>query len=596
MSENVTTVIKQSRSLITGLPSLSPGSLGGGRPISMTDVFHSMGLNMPPVKDEEDPRFLSVIGAALGGFQVQPRPEDFTDQLRIYKNSALIYRCAQLWAESIMQARPRIMRVRDGRIIEEIRTGEVWDVIREINGLISFHEWMYAQILNLALTGNSYTWKVRDRMGNVVELWPFRPDEMEIAYDPILDPKSKLRYEWRPITTGGTASMGVGGPFFFRKENILHLKLPSPVSQVFGTGPVRAAHDDVLADQRAKLSTLTWLENDGVPAGVLQTDSVLTEDQARIIKQRWADAHTGPDRRGKIAVLGSGAKFTPIAVTPKDVEWLNQRKMSRAGILMAFGVPPIYAGMEGENFANRKEQRLLFWQDTIRPKLRLLEAQLTEFFLRDFDPEFVWRFDETKIDAFMEQMAGRIKAAVQGASPTSRIMRPFEARKWILGMDLFEEEGRFPGDDEWLVPANMTTATNALTGNVPAAPVQAVDEVDEETLQADLDAMTPEEREKVKKFERFGRKEREATASFGRTLGRFFKNIGSIVENRLMRDRDPADTLSASEVDNLVPNRAELERSLFDASQREIDKAFDLGWQEGVEDIEDELEREAAAQ
>ena len=589
-------LLEKATSLITGQHALAPGTLGGGRPMSMTDVFHSMGLNMPPVKDEEDPRFLRVIGAALGGFQLQPKPDDFTDQMRIYRNSALIYRCAQLWAESIMQAKVRILRVRDGRIIEEVRTGDIWEVLREINGLISFHEWMYAQILNLALTGNSYTWKVRDRMGNVVELWPFRPDEMEIAYDPVIDPRSKLRYEWRPITTGGTASMGIGGPFFFRKENILHLKLPSPVSQVFGTGPVRAAHDDIVADQRSKRSTLAFLENEGVPAGVLQTDAILTEDQARIIKQRWSDAHIGPDRTGKIAVLGAGTKFTPIAVTPKDVEWLNQRKLSRAGILMAFGVPPIYAGMEGENFANRKEQRLLFWQDTIRPKLRLLEAQLSEFLLRDFDPELRWKFDETKIDAFMEQLAGRVKAAVQAASPNQRVLRPFEARKWLLGLDLFEEEGRFPGDDEFLVPANMIPATDALTGQAPAGPVQAVDEVDEETLQADLEGVSEEDQEKLKKFERFGRRERQATERFGRTLGRFFKNIGNIVENRLMRDREPTDLLSMSEIDRVVPNSAELERSLFDASQRDINNAFGLGWQEGIEDIEEEIERDTSAE
>lgn len=582
--------LEKAMSLITGQEALAPGgTLGGGRPISMRDVFHTMGLDMPPVQDEEDPRFHTVIGASLGGFQLQPRPDDYTDQLRIFKNSALIFRCASLWAESVMQARVRILRVRDGRVIDEIRTGEVWEVLREINGLVSFHEWMYSQVLNIALTGNAYTWKVRDRNGTIVELWPFRPDEIEIAYDPLFDPKGKLRYEWRPITTGGTASLGVGGPFFFRKESILHLKLPSPLSQVFGQGPVRAAHDDILADQRAKRSTIGWLENEGVPAGVLQTESVLTEDQAKIIKTRWQDAHQGPDKSGKIAVLGAGTKFVPITVTPKDIEWLNQRKMSRAGILMAFGVPPIYAGMEGENFANRKEQRLLFWQDTIRPKLRLLESQLTEFFLRDFDPELVWKFDETKIDAFMEQLAGRLKAAVQAADPGRRVMRPFEARKWILGLDLFEEEGRFPGDDEWLVPANMIPASDALAG-LGGQPM-AADAVDEDTLESDLQeaGMTPEEVERVKKFERQGRREREQTARFSRTLGKFFKQIGNMVENRLMRGRNEDDLLPESAIDAVMPNRAQLEQALFEASERDIKTTFEAGWKEGVDDIEREL-------
>ena len=43
------------------------------------DVFRQAGLRVAPVKDEENPKFLQVVGASLGGFTVQPRPEDFTD-------------------------------------------------------------------------------------------------------------------------------------------------------------------------------------------------------------------------------------------------------------------------------------------------------------------------------------------------------------------------------------------------------------------------------------------------------------------------------------------------------------------------------------
>jgi len=128
------------------------------------------------------------------------------------------------------------------------------------------------------------------------------------------------------------------------------------------------------------------------------------------------------------------------------------------------------------------------------------------------------------------------------------------------------------------------------------SPSPQTEHVDADTLASDLEGLSEEEQEKLKKFERFGRREREATERFGRTLGRFFKNIGSIVENRLMRDREPTDLLSMSEVDQVVPNREELERTLFDASQRDINNAFGLGWQEGVEDIEEELERETAPQ
>lgn len=596
-------MIKEIRKAIGVAPMEGVGSRG-----SMLDVFQHMGMNLVPVKDEDDPTFLRVLGAQFGGFQVQPNPDDFHDQMKIHKMSALVYRCSQLWAESVIQAPVRIERWRDGKFIEAISSGPIWDVLREVNGHLSLQEWIYSTVLNLALTGNAYTWKVRDRNHNIVELWPFRPDEIQIAFDPFFDPKGKLRYEWRPISSGGI--VGAAGPFFFKRENLLHNRLPSPLSAVYGTGPVRAAHDDILADQRAKRGTLSMLENEGVPAGVLQTESILTEDQANIIKERWRSSHGGPDRSGKIAVLGAGTKFVPITVTPKDIEWLNQRKMSRAGILMAFGVPPIYAGMEGENFANRKEQRLLFWQDTLRPKLRLMEAQFTEFLLRDWDPELVWRFDESVVDVFVEARASRVVAAAKAADPQRRIMRPFEARKLILGI-----EERFPGDDEFLVTSNAETAGNILEGKgvaqagqrpagndgAPPFGAQATEEdISPEDAAMLVDALAEagapvaaeglEYSEKdMAKLERMSQKERALSGKFGRTLGRFLRTISGEVERRIGAGRKPDDMIGQSDLLGTLPTEPATAAALFEASKGQLETAFRVGFQEGVEDIENAI-------
>lgn len=542
---------------------------------TFSDTLRTLGLRSPPMKDG-DPEFLRVLGLALGGFSTQFPLDNYTDQMRVYRVSALVYRCAQLWAESILQAPVKILRMRDGKVIEEITSGPVINVLREINGHVSFAEWMYVNVLHLALTGNAYTWKVRNRAGRIVELWPLRPDEIWIRYDPFFDPVGKLRYEWRPFS-GGIG--GHGGMYTFKRHNLLHLRLPSPVSQVFGTSPLRASADDVLADQQAKKSTLSWLENEGVPAGVLQTDQVLTPDQAELIKTRWRDAHSGVERKGKVAVLGAGTKFTPIAITPKDIEWLNQRKLSRAGILMSFGVPPIYAGMEGENFANRKEQRLLFWQDTIRPKLRLLEGQLTEFFLRDFGQDLVWRFDETRIDAFIEAFAGRVVAATRAADPGRRVLRPFEARQLILGV-----EERFEGDDEFLVPGNMLPSETILEGGggITTPDLEAA-------LNDDLD---PNEVKRRTKLDKVNAKKAFTEQQLARDVGKFFKFLSGSVNDRLGQGRREDDIVSESDVDRILPNVGDVADALMGRTEGSLMRAFRQGFDEGDEDIKEALDEE----
>ena len=561
------------------------------------DVVRQFGMNVAPTKSEEDyGDYLRVVGSSMGGMTLQPRPDNFSDQLHVQRISALVYRCAQLWAESILQAPLNVFRVRDRKVIEEITTGEIWDVLTEINGHIAYHEWMYVNILNLALTGNSYTWKVRNNRGDVVELWPFRPDEVEIAFDPVFDAKGKFRYEWRPISGGGIS--GKGGPYVFKSTSILHLRIPSPISSVYGTGPVRASHDEILADQKAKRSTLSWLDGDGVPAGVLQTDQVLTDDMADVIKKRWRAAHASPDKRGNIAILGAGTKFVPIAVSPKDIEWLNQRKLSRAGVLMSFGVPPIYAGMEGENFANRKEQRLLFWQDTIRPKLRLIEAQMTEFFARDFDPEYVIKFDESRVDAFVEALVSRVSAAVSAANPVSRVMRPYEVRSRFLGI-----EERFEGDDEFKEMPGQgggpfgggfggggDAGQSEAGGGTPKTPGTAAAGPKEINV-TDAKAMR-----RLQKFEKFDLRKRRVETIFMQSMGKAFKHLHSRVLKRLLEGRSLDDVITEKDVAKILPNREQLEQQLFDASSHALALAFREGVEEAVEDTHDAYQRRQASQ
>jgi HK97 family phage portal protein len=574
-------------------------------PLDFFDVVRAMGLNIPPAKDDTDPSFLRVVGSTLGGFAPQPKPDDFTDQMKAFRVSALVFRCAQLWAEAFMQAPVRVWRRRNRRMVEEITSGPVWSVLEEINGVYSMHEWMYINIVNLALTGNAYTWKVRSRQEKVVELWPLRPDEIEIAYDPTFDPRGKLRYDWRPVSTGGFT--GKGGPWHFKSSSILHLRLPSPLSPVFGQGPVRPSHDDILADQQAKRTTLSWLANDGVPAGVLQTDQTLTQDQAELIKERWRESHVGPDRRGKVAVLGAGTKFVPIVVTPKDIEWLNQRKLSRAGILTAFGVPPIYAGMEGENFANRKEQRMLFWQDTIRPKLRLIEAQLTEFLMRDFDPEYVWVFDENKVDAFIDLIAGRMDAAVTAADPMTRIMKPYEVRQRLLGI-----EERYEGDDKWFVPTSLVTDDIVLEGKTlpqfgpppgfggfPGAGAEGPPQAEggakppegekppqgaEKPVPTEKDASHAARR--LAKLETSVAKQRRLERLFVMDIGQYFGRLSTRVKRALTAGRAPTDVIDESTLARIMPPNDELAEELLGLSKSYIEQSFMSGYEEGVNDQE----------
>jgi HK97 family phage portal protein len=396
---------------------------------------------------------LAVSGAILGPASpstLMPL-DNLEDQLRTYRISSLVYRCSTIWAEEAIQAPLRIFK-RNGRTLgEEVVDGPVWDLLGEVNGVQAWPEFFYVSVLNLALAGNAYWWKVRNARGHVIELWSLKPSEVQITRDDF----ARFTYHWTPGDQGGQS-------YRFKESSIVHLRLPSPLDDVHGMSPVRPASDDIRADQQAKRSTLAMLDNSALPIGVISTDQDLGVEQAKEIRQTWRQIYGGPPNSGRVAVLGRGAKFIPISVQPKDLEYLNQRKLSRSGIINAFGIPPIYVGVESENFGNRREQRRQLWQDKLVPIFRLLEGQITERLLRDFDPSYTALLDESRVDVFVEIIAEQITAATMAIE--KRMMTPNEARRVFIMPFLRDVQGSVIGGDDFLAPMSMVPVSAIMDG------------------------------------------------------------------------------------------------------------------------------------
>ncbi len=383
-----------------------------------------------------------------------PQIDDLWDQLRVFKTSALVYRAATIWAEETIQVPLRIFSQAGRRLGPEVLDGPVWDLLGEVNGFQAWPEFLYVTMLNLALTGNAFWWKVRNRRGVPVELWSLKPTEIRTER---VGDTAALQYRWFPTEIGHPTA-----GYLFDQSSIVHLRLPSPLSDVWGMAPVRPAADDIRADQQAKRSTLGMMDNSALPAGVLTSQQDIGEEQAAIIRRQWREVYGGPSNTGRIAVLGRGTDFKPIAVQPKDLEYLNQRKFSRAGILAAFGTPPIYFGVESENFGNRREQRRQLWQDKLVPLFRLLEGQISERLLRDFDPSYVAILDEMRTDVFVEILGTQMDTADKVTR--ARLMTPNEARQVFIQPFLRDVQGPVIGGDDFLVPLNMVPSKYISSG------------------------------------------------------------------------------------------------------------------------------------
>src|SRR5690606_31147294 len=94
-------------------------------------------------------------------------------------------------------------------------------------------------------------------------------------------------------------------------------------------------------------------------------------------------------------LLEDGMKFSQVAFSAKDSEYITARKLTREEVAAQYHVSPLFVGiLDNANFSNVKEQHRHLYQDTLGPTLKMLEEEfhlqlLGEFPELDFDRVYI---------------------------------------------------------------------------------------------------------------------------------------------------------------------------------------------------------------
>ena len=224
-------------------------------------------------------------------------------------------------------------------------------------------EWLVASVL---LNGNGLVEVVAGRNGRIKALLPIPWSNVTM----VLLPSGRIAYDVTPINK----MHGVTG----RKRRLLdseviHIKDRSDDGYVGRArlartaGPVRIG-----LTQEAFGETL--YANRATPSGVLSFNSSLSQDQVDSVKTSISQNWVGVREAGKLLVLDSDAKYTPVTVTPENLEMLAARRFSTEEIARLFGVPPPIVGIwDHSTFTNSETAGRWFAQFTLAPIIRKIE-------------------------------------------------------------------------------------------------------------------------------------------------------------------------------------------------------------------------------
>lgn len=225
--------------------------------------------------------------------------------------------------------------------------------------------------------GNGYDWILRnERTGRIQELIPVPGHLVE----PWQDLSGRV---WYTVTHPWT-----GEPMVLPNEDICHYK-GATRDGLKGVAVLRRA-SEVIASARAQQQyELGFYENGGQPSGVLATDADLSgpvDDPKNpgkkigrkdLLRREWERVHAGPRNSHRLAILDNGLKYTAIAATNADAQFIESKEVSIRDIARYFGIP-LYKLQEGKQAYGSNEQNAIeYVVGTLHPIVSQYEEEQT---------------------------------------------------------------------------------------------------------------------------------------------------------------------------------------------------------------------------
>ncbi|MFD2237038.1 phage portal protein [Aureimonas populi] len=362
-------------------------------PAEMKSAGYAAGTLVFPGLSAGEEGERSYAGGARAGFMRNP----------------VVYRSVRLIAENA-SAVPLLL-YEGGR---EVEAHPMLDLLRRPNGLDDRAALIEALCGHLLLSGNAYL--EASLIGEEPRaLYALRPDRVRALEGPDGWPEA---YEYRiGRQVRRIAAEGEGG----RPGPLLHIRLFHPLADAEGFAPLSAARGAVDLHNAAGRWNKALLDNSARPSGALVYQpgegGNLSPDQFDRLKTELESGYAGAARAGRPMLLEGGLDWKAMALSPRDMDFIEAKNQAARDIAVAFGVPPMLLGIPGDaTYANYAEANRALFRLTVLPLLTRLTGAVGDFLAAHFREGTGMRlgFDADRVEglaAEREALWARVGAA-----------------------------------------------------------------------------------------------------------------------------------------------------------------------------------------
>jgi len=306
------------------------------------------------------------------------------------KSWAYIAICAI--ADEIASAKIKIMKKQGEEWIEQ-EDHPALDLVRHPNGFQTKEEMQWLQTVFLLAEGEAPLLVNRDK----------DPDEMVL-----IDP-ARLKIKWgdKNIIDHYVYTKSDGKEQDIEAGNIVFLKFPSITTPFRGAGQMNFIRQTLDLDNYMEEYLRIFFFNDATPSAVLQTDQVLNKSIIKRLHEQFRQRHGGINNKHKMAILEGGLEWKEISSKFGDLQMNAIQESIRDKVMSAFKVPKSIVGITKDvSRANGENEDRIFARRALVPRMKMIEAQLTQFLLPKFGDNADMKFEfENPVSDDLERQA-----------------------------------------------------------------------------------------------------------------------------------------------------------------------------------------------
>jgi HK97 family phage portal protein len=259
-------------------------------------------------------------------------------------------------------------------------------------------------VLSLLLQGNAFL-AVRWQGPNIAGLDVLDPTKIHVHMVMVDGLRRKVFEAFDVDDDGNEVLLG-----WFTPRDVLHIPGMMLPGEFVGCSPITYARESIGLALAAQKYGSKFFANGAMPGAVVEVPGTMSDEGLARAREAWRVANAGVDNAHRVALLTEGAKFSKVAMSPDEAQFLQTRQFQVPEIARIFGVPPhlISDATNSTSWGSGlAEQNIAFSMFSLRPWLERIEAGFNRLLFAETADrmKFVkFNLDEIKRGAPKERM------------------------------------------------------------------------------------------------------------------------------------------------------------------------------------------------